>query len=174
MGQVQHIVPVNEDPARPAELLPLGDKTAVLVEDLDAVILPVAHEKASLGVERQSMRAVEFPAPRSFLSPGLDELSVLIEFHDAGVGGGGAAMAVGYEDVSVGSDTTLGRLIKCVCAGSCHTGLAEGEQELAFRVEFENLLSSAVFQAIVGDPQVALFVDGDLVRAHEHPMTKTL
>src|SRR5260370_23376551 len=120
------------------------------------------------------MRAIEFSAPRSFLPPGLDELSVLIEFHDAGVGRGGTAVAVGYEDVAVGSDGNLRRLIKRVCTGSSHTGFAECEQKLAIRVEFENLLASAVFQAIIGDPQVALFVDDDLVRAHEHPMTKSL
>ena|SRR5437660_9285849 len=98
------------------------------------------------------MRAIEFPDPRSFLPPGLDELSVLIEFHDAGVGRGGAAVAVGYEDVSVGSDSNLGRLIKCVCTRPSHTRLAERKQKLAIRVEFENLLAPAIFQAIVGDP----------------------
>src|SRR5260370_14025894 len=152
MGHVQDIVLGNEDAARGAELLPLGDKTAVLVEDLDAVILAVAHEKASLGVECQSMRAIEFSDPRSFLPPGLDELSVLIEFHDAGVGRGSTAVAVGYEDVAVGSDSHLGRLIKRVCTRPCHTCFAEREQNLAISVEFENLLASAVFQAIVGDP----------------------
>src|SRR5260370_16892672 len=104
------------------------------------------------------MRAIEFSAPRSFLPPGLDELSVLIEFHDAGVGRGGTAVAVGYEDVSVGSDGNLRRLIKCFCTGSCHTGLADGEQELALRPQFENLLSPPAFQPICSNPQVALFV----------------
>src|SRR5437879_13583504 len=111
---VQHIIPVNENPAWAAELLPLGNEAAVLVEDLDAVILAVAHEKASPRVECQSMRTVEFACPRPLLSPGFDELSVPIEFHDPGVGGGGTAVAVGNKDVAVGSYGNLGRLIKCV------------------------------------------------------------
>jgi len=111
---VKDIVPVDEDSAWPAELLPLGDETAILIEDLDAVVLAVAHKEASLRVERQRVRAVEFADPLSFLPPSLDELPVLIEFHDTGVGGRGTAVAVGYKDVSVGSDGDFGRLIKRV------------------------------------------------------------
>src|SRR5438105_3548286 len=114
ISDVQHIIPVNEDSARAAELFPLGNETAVLVKDLDAVILAIAHEKASPRVECQSMRTVEFACPRHLLSPGFHELPVPIEFHDPGVGGGGTAVAVGNKDVAVGSYGNLGRLIKCV------------------------------------------------------------
>src|SRR5437879_3301208 len=100
ISDVQHIIPVNENPAWAAELLPLGNEAAVLVEDLDAVILAVAHEKASPRVERQSMRTVEFTDPRSFLSPGCDKLPVLIEFHDPCVDAGSTALAVGDEGVT--------------------------------------------------------------------------
>src|SRR2546430_17304307 len=46
VSDVQHIIPVNENSARAAELFPLGNETAGLVRDLDAVILAIAHEKA--------------------------------------------------------------------------------------------------------------------------------
>src|SRR5581483_6427968 len=37
VGDIQRVVPVDEEPARTAELLPLGDEAAVLIEDLDPV-----------------------------------------------------------------------------------------------------------------------------------------
>src|SRR5260370_9855166 len=60
IADVQHIVLFDEDPARPAELLPLGDETAVLFEDLDAVVLAVSHVKPSPGIEGHQSRPVAF------------------------------------------------------------------------------------------------------------------
>src|SRR5262245_49901206 len=37
VGDIDRVVAVDEDAARPAELLPLGDEVSFLVEDLDAV-----------------------------------------------------------------------------------------------------------------------------------------
>src|SRR5690242_10523208 len=102
IGDVDHIVLINVDSARAAELFPLGDEMAVLVKDLDAVVLAVANEQAALGVEGQGVWAIKFADGRSFFAPGLEELAVGIEFHDAGVGVGLLAMTVGDEDVAIG------------------------------------------------------------------------
>src|SRR5277367_660096 len=36
--RVEHVVPVDKQPAGPAELLPFGDKLPILIEDLDTII----------------------------------------------------------------------------------------------------------------------------------------
>src|SRR5271169_1822841 len=98
---------------------------AVLVEDLDAVVLAIAHEKASLGVERQGVRNVEFAGALAFFSPGFYKFPGLIEFHDAGVGGWRDAMTVGDKNIAIGSDGDFGGLIKGVRAGAGNTGFPE-------------------------------------------------
>src|SRR5882672_10219426 len=102
IGGIENVVLVDVDPARPAELTPLGEELAVLIEDLDARIRTVGDEEPSLRIHRQPMRRVELARSRALLAPGLDELAVLGEFDDARVGV--AAMAVGDEDVAVRRD----------------------------------------------------------------------
>ena len=62
---------------------------------------------AALRIHRQRMRNFEFARRRAFLAPGLDELAVLGELHDARVGV--AAVAVGDKDVAVRRDHDRGR-----------------------------------------------------------------
>ena len=62
-----HVVPVDVDAARPAELLPLIEELAVLVEDLDAVVLAVADEQPPLRIDRERVRHVELARRRPFL-----------------------------------------------------------------------------------------------------------
>src|SRR5882672_3458783 len=51
------------DPARAAELFPLGDEAAVLLEDLDAVVAAVGDEEPPLGVHRDVVRGLELDGP---------------------------------------------------------------------------------------------------------------
>ena len=44
VGDVEHVVAVDEDAARPAELLPLREKFSVLVEDPDAAVAAIAED----------------------------------------------------------------------------------------------------------------------------------
>src|SRR5208283_2792898 len=46
IGDIDDVVLVDEYAARPAELMPLGDVVAVLVEDLDAGVVAVADERS--------------------------------------------------------------------------------------------------------------------------------
>ena len=47
IGDVDHVVLVDEDTARAAELELLVDIVSILIENLDAVVLAIADEKAS-------------------------------------------------------------------------------------------------------------------------------
>src|SRR6266550_5462035 len=84
IGHIDHVIP-DVDAARPAELLPVGDVVALLVEDLDAVVVAVGDEQAPLRIHCQRMGGVELARTRSLLAPGLDQLALLGEFHDARV-----------------------------------------------------------------------------------------
>ncbi len=67
------------------ELLPRGDEVAVLIEDLHAIVLAVGHIHVTF--RTADIEIVGFPEVaglRSHASPGLDELPVFREFHDAG------------------------------------------------------------------------------------------
>ena len=59
IGDVDDVVSVDEDAARPAELVPLIEEVAVLVEDLDAIVLAVADEQPAARVDGDRVRHVE-------------------------------------------------------------------------------------------------------------------
>src|SRR5229473_3385709 len=56
---IDHVVLVDEDPARPAELVPLVEEVALLVENLDAIVVAVADEQPSARIHRQGMGSVD-------------------------------------------------------------------------------------------------------------------
>ena len=99
---------IDKHPARPSELLPFRDEVAVLVEDLDAVVGAIAHEKPPLGIERQRMRAVELALARALVAPFLDEFTGLRKLHDAIVIAV-AGVTVRDEDIAVRSHHHVGR-----------------------------------------------------------------
>src|SRR6267143_4261450 len=62
VGDVDEAV-AQVDAARAAELLPLGDEAAVLLEDLDAVVAAVGDEEPPLGVHGDVVRSLELGGP---------------------------------------------------------------------------------------------------------------
>ena len=82
VGDVDVVALVDEDPARPAELRPLLDEVAVLIEDLNAVVVAVADEQPPFGIERERVRLIEFARAGAGLAPALDQLAVLRELQD--------------------------------------------------------------------------------------------
>jgi hypothetical protein len=48
IGDINDVIPVDEDAAGPAELRPLVDEVAVLIEYLDAVVAAVAEEQPAV------------------------------------------------------------------------------------------------------------------------------
>src|SRR6266436_4823024 len=91
VGHIDHVVVVDVHAAWPAKLEPLGNESAVLVKNLDAVVLTVADEQPAAGIESQGMNDIELAWAHPFLSPCLEELSVFVELHDPRVTGAGAA-----------------------------------------------------------------------------------
>src|SRR5581483_7536706 len=87
VGNVEDVVLVDEDAARPAELAPLRGEVAVGIENLDAAVRAVGHVEAAGGIERQAVRHVELAGFGAVLAPRLDEFAVLAELDDAVVGG---------------------------------------------------------------------------------------
>ena len=64
-----HVVLVDVDAARPAELRPLLDELAVLIEDLDAVVAAVADEQAAPRIHRERVRLIELARPGARACP---------------------------------------------------------------------------------------------------------
>src|ERR1700674_4275135 len=103
VGDIDYVVLVDVHAARPAKLEPLGDELAVLVEDLDSVVLAVADEQPAAGIEGERVDHVEFTWAHAFCAPRLDEFSVLVQLHDSRVADGRAAtgVPVANENVAV-------------------------------------------------------------------------
>src|SRR5262244_554401 len=166
IGDINSVVSINEDPARTAELLPLREKFAFLVEDLDAAVAAVADIYPPWGIDRNSVKFSELSWGRPFSSPRLDKLAVLRKFDDPRVGI--AAMSIGHENIAaLRSDNGRGP-IECVLAVSCHARFSKGQQNLSIRTELDNLVAFAVFSVGVGHPHVAV---ADQRACHEETRT---
>src|SRR5262249_50203608 len=96
------------------------------------------------------------------LAPGLEQSAVLGIFHDAIVGSG--AMAVGDVDVAVGRNGDVGGATQIALVVARHSRLADCRQHLSVRAELDGSAALAIAGALVGDPDIALAVDGEAVR----------
>src|SRR5687768_2023208 len=100
--------------------------------------------------------------------------SLARELHDAIVGR--AAMAVCDEDGTIRSDDDIRRTVEDVGAAPETPRLAERQEHLAVGAELDNLMTLAGYavDAVggVGDPDVAVAIDVDAMRRHEHPGAK--
>src|SRR6266436_1951161 len=169
VGDVDSVVLVDPDAARPAELLPLGKELAILVEDLEAAIGAVGDEQAPGRIESEPVRHVEFARSLAFLAPRLDELAVAGEFDDAGVGL--VAVPVGDENIAVRGDNHVGGRVEM---GSIVAGLARRakcHEHLAVRRELHDRVAGllVLVGAPVGDPDVAVLIDEQAMREVRHP-----
>src|SRR2546428_14152123 len=77
-------------------------------------------------------------------------------------------MSVGDENGPVGSDDDGGRAIEGILARAGDSGLAQRQQNLPVRAEFENLLPLAVFALAVSGPHVSVLVHRETVRKNKH------
>src|SRR6185312_2399345 len=68
--------------ARQARVLNFANVFAILVENLDSLILAIGDPQQSFGVDSDAMRDIELPRLGSFAAPGFDEGSVLVELED--------------------------------------------------------------------------------------------
>src|SRR5205809_4842249 len=113
VGHENRVLLVDVDPARPAELLPLGQVLAILIEDLNPIVVPIADKQPALRVHRERMRLIEFVRAGASLAPRFDQRTVLREFENAidrrAVADGHEDVAVGRDEHVVRPDATLGR-----------------------------------------------------------------
>src|SRR5262249_47090496 len=72
---VDHVVLVDADVARSAELLPFSDELSGRIEDLNAAVAAVGHENPSLRIHRDSMQLIELARPLAVLAKGRDLLA---------------------------------------------------------------------------------------------------
>src|SRR5690242_538788 len=172
IGDIDDVILVDVDSARAAELRPLIEQFAVLVENLDAVVLPVADEQPPLRIHRDRVGNVELAARGALFAPGLDELPLLGEFHDTR--GAIAAVSVGDKDVAVRSDDDRGWCIELIRTTACDAGLAEPYQKLPFRTELQHLLAFATAANAVRHPDIAFTIDMKAVRENEQPLPEAL
>src|SRR5262245_41030299 len=114
----------------------------------------------------------------SALAPGGDELSGAREFHDAVVPR--LAMTIRDKHIADGRNRNVARRREMIRTASLLSGRAERHQHLSVRAELDDDLATLVaFRRAVrghgiGDPHVALRVDGEPVRPDEHAAAETL
>src|SRR5262249_20200503 len=82
VGDVDHVVLVDYNVARPPKLLPFGNELAVRLENLNAVVGAIGDIDSSHRIEGDAVRRVEFARPLAVLAPCGDEFPVLGEFDD--------------------------------------------------------------------------------------------
>src|SRR5262249_1770722 len=99
VGDVHHVVLRNPEAARPSELFPGVEQLAVLIENLDPVVLAIADEQPALRIERDRVRLADLIRAVAFHSPLFEVGAVLAELHDSAVRR--PAVTVGDEDVAV-------------------------------------------------------------------------
>src|SRR5215813_5478842 len=167
---IKNVVLVDEEAARAAELFPLGDELAVLIEDFDAVVAAVGNEQAAGRIHRQSMRQGKLPRAAATLAPCGDELAFFGELDDPRTGV--TAMAVADEDIAIGGDEHIRRSIECVGTGAGNAGLAKGHEHLALWAELEHSVPPAAAAMIVGRPHIAVTIDMQPMRMVKHPGTE--
>src|SRR5262249_1646910 len=165
IGDVDHVVLVDENVARPPELLPFGNELAVRLENLNAVVGAVGDVDASHRIESDTVRRVEFARPLAVLAPRGDECPVLGELDDAVVG----PFALPIDDIDFAARRDHDRATRTQIAGSVagHSRLAQNHQHLAVGSKLDDISALAVPGDLVAAPHIALVVYIETVRNRE-------
>src|SRR5262249_5736978 len=78
-------------------------------------------------------------------------------------------MSIADEDVAVRGDRDFGWRVELIVAGAGNAFLSERQQYFSISAtKLEHLMA-----AVVGHPEIAVLVDGELVRAHKQTGAKT-
>src|SRR4030095_11775210 len=83
-------------------------------------------------------------------------------------------VAIGHKNVAIRRDDNVTRPAEGVGALGCDTGLPQRHEQLSILAELEHLMPLPVLALGVGDPDIALAIDGHAVRLHEHVSTEAL
>src|SRR5262249_38773555 len=159
---VDHVVLVDGNVARPPELLPFGNELAVRLENLNAVVGAVGHIDASQRIDSDAVRRIEFARPLAMLAPRGDELPFLGELDDAVVGP--FAVPIGDIDFAIGSDHDRATRTQIAGIVAGHSRFAQNHQHLAVGSKLDEISAFAVPGDLVAAPHIALTVYIETVR----------
>lgn len=76
LGQIHVFVGVNAHVAGPPDIVPLADVTALRIEELDALILPVGDIDRALTVHADVVRCDELPGAGPWFAPGIQKVAL--------------------------------------------------------------------------------------------------
>src|SRR5262249_17516740 len=88
-------------PAGTAELFPLLEELAVLIEYFNPIVVPVADEQAPFGVHSQSMGLIKLARSSAELAPGFGQLAVFRKLQNARSAACSAGVAFRHEDIAI-------------------------------------------------------------------------
>src|SRR5258706_835841 len=141
---------------------PLPEELAVLVKDLDALVVAVDDVHLVIGADRETVHQLELSRPRALGSPLEQVLAVLVEFDDAGI-----IVAIADEEGSIGQPGDIRWAAEVLAVGARYIAFTHGSQQfLAVVRELQDLLTGAI-----DDPDVLLRVvgvDPDTMRPLNH------
>src|SRR5712671_4314644 len=184
IGDIKHRIRTrgHADRLGISEIADLRLEGAVVVEDLDAVVVAVGDIDIALRVNRNAADIVELALAGALLAPAFDEFAVLVEFGDARI-----ALAVGDENVALGIPGDIGRTVEDVLrppsarctgrpaatfptAGRSRTGgnvdrlglSAEQHDLTALLIEFHDHVGH-----LIDHPDIVLRIDAYLIGEHE-------
>src|SRR5262249_18045802 len=138
IGHVDDVVLVDEDTAGPAELEPLVHVVALLIENLDTIVVAVTEEQPPARIHCDGVRNVDLAKLAAFLSPGLDEDAVFRKFHDACVRV--PSVPIGDKNVAVRGGHNCRRRVELIGTVTSHSPLAGPHKNLPAGPELETLL----------------------------------
>jgi hypothetical protein len=120
-------------------------------------------------IKGDRVRRAHLPIARAEGAEGPDEFAVLGKHHDARVVGLSLAMAFADVDVAIGGHSHAGRRvedIEAALAGAL-AGPAELQEHAAIGTELRHLHAFHALRRGIGHPEIAILIDGRLVRLDE-------
>ena len=134
---------------------PLGQKTAIGIENFDSMGFAIRDVNFALRIDHHPMRKFELTRPRSARAPFQQVFSIVREFHHAVAG-----VAVRNIEVAVRGERHVRGQVEGIMAGSGHPFVAELHEDLALRIHFVDHVTGSV-----DNPDVVLRVHTNGVRA---------
>src|SRR6185369_15907800 len=162
-----HVLAADVETAWQPLVLDLSDELAVLVEELDSLVLAIGDPHQAFRVDGDAVSDLESTGTGSLAAPRLDELAVLVELQHARVALGTRRVPLRDEDVSIAGEHHIIRLIQLVRARRFVplAGLplgADRQQRLPIASHLDHDVA-----ADVGGPEVPVAVDAEAVRPSE-------
>src|SRR5262249_5601814 len=172
IGHVDDVVLVDEDTARPAELEPLIHVVALLIENLDTIVVAVTEEQPPARIHCDGVRNVDLAKLAAFLSQCFTDLPVFTNFH------GGAFRfppgPTGKKIPPFGGAKIHSRRFNLMGPSPSHSRLAEPQQYLPVGTELDHLVTLAIPSKPVGHPDIAVTIDVEAMWKDEQPRTEAL